>query len=81
MKHIDKKTARYLYFARICLAFSMAVIRVGYSGIIGIHINSAQHILQRVQYTPIKYFPYFYVKYIIDKLSSATFSFSGLCFA
>ena len=70
MKHVcSLKIARYLYFERVCLSFSMAVIRVGYSGIIGNHINSAQHILLRVYCTPIKYFPYCYVKYIIENLS------------
>ena len=47
----------------------MAVARVRYSGIIGILINSAQHILERVRCTPITYFPYCYVKYIIENLS------------
>ena len=70
MKHVVKLKSQILYFARLSLALSMAVVRMGYSGIIGIHINSAQHILFRVKYTPIKYFPYCYVKYIIENLST-----------
>ena len=69
MKHVVKLKSQILYFARFFLALSMAVVRGGYSGIFGIHINSPQYILLRVKYTPTKYFPYCYVKYIIENLS------------
>ena len=70
MKHVVEIKCQILYFARVSPAFSMAVVRMGYSGIFGIHINSPQHILLRVKYTPIKYFSYCYVKYIIENLST-----------